>query len=357
MAYDIFSTAAQNLSAAPVPSFDQVLAQTNPTGISLGAGPLDGTTQQSGTGIAGTTLQSGGTGYAGTPSIPDQYGNYTPYGTAATGTGTGNTADIAAYQDQINSLNGLLGRADTSLQNGTNSINRNFGNGQLRLQDQLNGQNQKYDQQQGMNDKGYQGNLNTINSQARNGYNSLQALLGGTGSAGEILAPAAVSQDAGAKTQNASDSYAQNLQALGLARKDAKQQYDSSFNDLQSQKNSKLSSLINSIDNQKIAYQQQIGQANNALNIARGGNYQTPTAQNDAIAALMAQQDGLDTQFADPTYQMQNITGQDPTLASYQAKAAQVGSNSNQPVSSGTDPAAAFLAMIQKQQQNNQYSF
>ena len=263
---------------------------------------------------------------------------------------------VAGYQDQIGQYNNLLGQAGTSLTNGTNAINRNFDNSGARLQDQLNGQNQNYDRQYGNATKAYESNLNSIDGNGSNAFQSLQSLLGGTGSAGDILAPYAVAQDVGRQTHGAQESAGQNYSNIDQARKDAKRQYDNSYSDLQSQKNSKLSSLIDSIDNQKLSYYRGIDSANQNINMAQGGAYQTPTANNDAIAKLIAEQQGLSSQYADPTYQMQNIAGQAPDQTAYTAKAAQIGGTSNAP--QATDPTSAFYDLLRKQQQQqtNQYA-
>lgn len=323
--------------------------------------------------FTGSVLNYGGA-YSGSPSTA--YPTSTPFDsissqlvpnslydgtTAAGGGGTaadnaGSQHDIAAYTDQINALNGLLSQQDTVRNNGTNSINRSFDNNNARLADQQNATNQGYDNQELDTTKGYSKTIDTINSNARNGYRSLQSLLGGTGSAGDILAPYAVSQQAGGQTNDARDGFAGNLAALATARKDAGKQYKNAQDDLLGQKNGKLQSLISSIDQQKQNYLSQIAQAQNQLSIAQGGSYATPTAINSQIQALTDEQNGLSSQYAEPQYQMQNVDAQRPDLSGYRAQAAQIGNASNQPVSDAQDPAAAFLAMLNKQK-TNQFSF
>ena len=257
-------------------------------------------------------------------------------------------SNIAGYTDQLSGLNRLLGRQDYNQQQGTNNINQSFDRSNAQLTDQNAGQNQAYDRQQKDTTTGFQDNLNTINSQARNGYQGLQALLGGSGSAGEVLAPLAVSDVAGSQTNKANMGFGKNLENLQVARTDAATKYKSAQDDLLGQKNTKLQSLINSIDQQKQAYQEQIGQTQNQLNIANGGSYQTPTVQNDAIAQLQAQQDGLAAQYAQPAFTPQHANYQAPNMQGYTAQAAQIGSQSNTPINSG-DPAAAMQLMLQQQ--------
>jgi hypothetical protein len=271
----------------------------------------------------------------------------------------GSQADIATYTDNIAALNGLLGQADTNRAQGEQGINQSFNTSNARLADQQAGTMQNYDNQQTDTTKGYQNNLNTIDNQARSGYQSLQALLGGSGSAGEVLAPLAVSNQAGTQTNAARDGLATNLQSITNARKDAQNQYTNAQNDLLGQKNSKLSALISSIDQQKQNYLSQIGQQQNQLNIARGGSYATPTAQNVAIQQLQNEQNNLINQYQQPGFTPLNVNVQAPNLNPYIAQAAQIGGLSNAPQGSApTDPSVALQALIKAQQekQNNQYA-
>lgn len=272
-----------------------------------------------------------------------------PYtgGGAASGTGSGNVADIATYTDNISALNGLLGQSDVNRQQGETGINNSFNRSNAQLNDQQTGTENKFKNQQTDTTKGYNSNLSTIDNQARNGYQSLQALLGGSGSAGDILAPMAVANDTGSKTNTARDSFAHNLQELDTARTDSRKQYKTAQDDLLGQKNSKLQSLIQSIDQQKQNYLGQIGAQENQLRIAQGGNYETPTAQNAAIAQLQSEQNGLADQYKQPAFTPQNVNVSAPNLSQYSAQAAQIGGLSNQNQGSApTDAAAALQALL-----------
>ncbi len=297
-----------------------------------------------------------GASQAGTtdPNSGTYSGSYSGGGTG-TGTGTGNVADIATYTDNIAALQGLLGQADTTRQQGEQGINSSYGRSSAQLNDQLAGTLNKYGQQEVDTTKGYQTNLDTISGQARTGYQSLQALLGGSGSAGEILAPLAVSSHAGGQTNTAREGFATNLQSLNAGRKDARDQTTRAQDDLLGQKNSKLQALIQSIDQQKQNYLGQIGQQENQLRIAQGGNYQTPTAQNAQIAALQGEMNGLGSQYAQPEFRPQNVTAQNVNLNPYLAQAAQIGAGSNQAQSADPNSAAAALqALLAKEQQDKQ---
>ena len=286
-----------------------------------------------------------------------QSGTYTNTAPAGTGTSNaGSAADVATYTDNISALNGLLAQADTNRQQGTQGIDTSYNTSNARLADNQAGTMRNYDNQQADTTKGYQSNLNTIDNQARNGFQSLQSLLGGNGSASDILAPLAVANQAGSQTNNARDSFAGNLQSLTNARTDAAKQYKNAQDDLLGQKNSKMSALISSIDQQKQNYLSQIGQQQNQLRIAQGGSYQTPTAQNADIASLQQEQNGLMNQYAAPAFTPQNVNVAAPNLNPYIAQAAQIGGGSNQQQGSApSDPTLALQALL-KQQQEKQYN-
>ncbi len=283
------------------------------------------------------------------------------YGSASGGGGSsnaGSVADIAAYQDQINSLNQLLGNADVIQGNKTAAINQGFDNSL----NQLTGNNQnvlnQYATQRTNTTNDYAKNNERINANARNGYNSLQRLLGGTGSAGDVLAPFAVSQQANSQRGQAADAFAKNLQGIDQGVAAANQNFNNQKKTLEGQRNSSLADLISSIDQQKIQYQQQLASAQNQLNIARGGSYATPTANNNAIAALIADQNSLGNRFAQPNFSVQDYVAPQLDLAAYQAEAAKLAGGNNDASTSPEDDTAAALAALLKQNQNNSaYSY
>jgi hypothetical protein len=274
--------------------------------------------------------------------------------------GAGSTADIAAYQDQINSLNQLLGNADITQRNGQNSIEQGYNNSVAQLEGNHQSVLNQFDTQKSNTTNDYAKNVDRINANARQGFNSLQALLQGTGSAGNVLAPFAVSQQANSQRGASSDAFARNLQAVDQGVLAAQQNYNNQKKTLEGQKNDQLSKLLSSIDQQKIQYQQQLAAANNQLNIARGGNYATPTANNDAIAALIANQNGLAQQFTQPNFTVSDYVAPQTDLAQYQAQAAQIGGLNNDPSTTPQDDTASALAALLKQQQQgstNAYAY
>lgn len=316
----------------------------------------------------GRTLYSGGANGGGgaaqgdpaaTASTANSLGVGTNGGTAANTAASpyagdsgsaGSAADIAAYQDQISSLNQLLGQADITQNNGVNSINQGYGNSLAQLQGNNTNVMNQYDTQKTNTTNDYSKAIGQINSNARSGYNSLQALLGGSGSAADVLAPFAVSQQANSQRGSSADAYAKNLQAVQQGIDAANLNFTNQKKTLDGQKNDQLSKLLSSIDQQKIQYQQQLGAANNQLNVAKGGSYATPTANNNAITQLLQQQQGLASQYAQPTFTTQDYVAPTTDLAQYQAQAAQLAGSNNDPSTSASDDTASALAQLLKQQ-------
>lgn len=283
----------------------------------------------------------------------------TPTPDPYTGNGdpTGNAANVAAYQDNLSSLQQLLADADTSRTSGTNNLDRSYQNSLNRLQNSQNQALQGYETQRGDTTNDYQKTLGRINDQARTGYNSLQALLGGTGSAGDVLAPFAVSQQASKQRGVSSDSFAHNLRDIDTATTQTNQGFDDSRNDLLGQHNGKLQELLNSIDTQKKNYLAQIGATKNQLNIAKGGGYTTPTDINNQISALQREQAGLSDKYAEPTYNVRDVNVAAPNLAQYQAQAASIANGDNTQLDTSADDQTSALAQLLKLKNLNQPSY
>lgn len=269
-------------------------------------------------------------------------------GNGSGGTG-GSGGGGANYSQQIASLNNLLGAADQTQANGTQAINTSYNNGLAGLNQSQSNVLSGY-ATQGQDAKNNYGNsLQQINSNAHNGYQSLMRLLGGTGSAGTVLAPFAVSQQANQQRQGAQTNYAKNSRDLSSATDQAVQDYQNKLSSLNSSKNSQMQSLLNSISSSKQNYKNQIAQY-------QSGAAQAGTMQQ--INDLVNQQAQLGQQYAAPQLSVAPVTAKPVSLDQYQAQAAQLAGGSTDPASQQVD-AAASLAALQKQDptQQNQYSY
>ena len=277
----------------------------------------------------------------------------------SSGSGAGSASDVAYYTDQINALQGLLGAADTQQNTGTNAINTAINNNLSRLNQQQSNTLSGYATQRQDTTGDYQNARNQIADNSRSTYNSLQRLLGqqgsGVSSAAQVLAPYAVSRDSTKKGTQASQGFAKNLRDIDTAQTQAVQSYDNARQDLDSQKNQKLQALLGSINAQKQNYLSQIGTFENQKRIAAGGKYATPTAQNSQIAALQAQLNGLGSQYADPTFNVQEVKAAAPNLGQYEAQAAALGDGSNAGVP--VDDASYLPSLVKLLQDQDQYSY
>ena len=304
-------------------------------------------------GLSALTAAAGGTaGNTGAYTAPaaNTYGGY--------GSAAGQQSAIGGFTDQLNNLNQDYSMLGQNQQNGMDSINRGYTDSNSQLTDSNNRAMSNLATQRQDSQANYSKQDQQINNNARTGFNSLQALLGGTGSAGSILAPYAVSNQANQQKSGAADAYAQNLRGLDTADKNAATQFTAHKQTLDNQKNSQLQSLLSSIDQQKIQYQQQIGSLNNSLNMAKGGQYAAPTAQNDAIAGLRADQQNLIKQYQNPAYTPQTVNANPVSLQDYKVQAANLGGLNNQPDpnAANTDTNAALQSLLNLQKQNtNQY--
>jgi hypothetical protein len=267
------------------------------------------------------------------------------------GSSTGNPSNAAYYQGQIDSGNQALGALDGQKANQQRGIDTNAANSMAELQGKYNNDVNKYatDKTTAQND--FTKNISNIDNQARNGYNSLQALLGGTGSAGNILAPYAVSTQANQQRSNGQDTFAKNLQGIDIASQAAQQNFNNSKKSLDGQHQSAIDALLQSINDKKIAYQQQIGQATSQLGIAKGGSYAAPTAQNNAIQQLMEQNQAQANAYQTPTFSVSDYTAPTTNLSQYKPQAAQLAAPSSNSVPTGQDTTA--LTALQKLDTNN----
>lgn len=260
-------------------------------------------------------------------------------------------ANAAAYQDQINALNQLLQAADSSRAQGEQSIDQSFNNNLSRLNQSQSNTLQSYNTKRQDTQADYGKNLQRINQGARNGFQNLQMLLGGTGSAGTILAPAAVSQAANQQRGTSSDAFARNNRDLDTAVTRAGEAYENNKNDLFNQKQEKLRELLGNVNSQKQNYISQRAAAENQLNIARGGGY-TSGIGNAEIQNLLSQQGQLSKLFPTMDFAVKEVSAEPLSLAQYQAEAAKQAQGGG--AEAGEDTTAAALAALLKQQEDQQ---
>ena len=300
------------LSVAPVsnatltnglPSFQDMMNQTNPTGIGFGGLPSGTTTQTQPTGTDGTTFQSGG--YSGTP----QYGSTTPPPTTNNtgGTGTGGALSTAAgqgiydaFQHQIGGLQDQYNSIPTYSNLDAANVNKDVDLQRAGFDQQYNyGQAQHQSGQQAL-DTGHLNGVRDLGDQLRGALSGYQNQLGVQG--------------------------AGNSSAAGLLSYALQQQGNKGMNDLNTQYNQQQGNLNAAGSNMDAQYQQNVKlleqfKFENLSKIAT-----TYSQQSQQIRAAM---DGAGTQ--EQLYlQNQNQTLAQQALQSMQALEGQVGNAHDQ---------------------------
>ena len=236
------------------------------------------------------------------------YGASTTDGQLAPGDGTGAKADLSLYDNNARNLQDLLGRVDTGVNQGKTKNEAQYGQ---------NVENANRDKTTKVNNekRSKQSALDTIRTNAGQGYHSLAAIIGraaGRGSSAfRDLLPNVIGKDTSSKTFNASNNYGQNMSNIDTS-------FEGTLKDLLNQKKANEEKLLSGAETQKQDINSKL--ASNA--IARGqAAGQTPTqalagAQpfESAITNSRNTVDNYFNQFQ-PDY---TLPTQNPNLAAYQ---------------------------------------
>lgn len=243
------------------------------------------------------------------------------------------TADDLAYlSDQAAQLRDLLGRTDTSLNQGLQQNNDQYtsavGDATSSKDKQVIGQNQAklsaYD---------------TINQNAGNSFRSLAQIIGqaaGRGSSAfQDLLPDVIGKDTSSKRQAATNTYGQNLSNIDSS-------FQSALADLLKQKNDNEQTLRTGVEQQRQDLNNQLAQNAAAAAQANGGGYAAvKAAESPFQSAINASRDAVQnffSQFRTP-YTAPTI---DPNLAAYSTDRSVINAANNGTPDS-TDPYAALL--------------
>jgi hypothetical protein len=258
-------------------------------------------------------------------------------GIAAT-TQVGDPNEVAYWSDQMGSIQRLLGNVDTQANQGVSNINNGFNLQNDRLNQSQSNTLQGYGMQRDQTNKAKVGALDNVDTNARNTYQSLQRILGlagsGVSSAAKELAPWAVSKEATGNRTAVVDTFGNNLQNIGLAEKDAKDQYSNALQDLASQKNAKLQDFQSGIESQRQSFNTQLQDAATKKAMAGGQSYmQAAAARSPFQQAVNSSQDRLNslfTQYKDPTFNVREVNAKTPELGQYKVDPMAIGGNAQQ---------------------------
>lgn len=153
---------------------------------------------------------------------PDtSYNTYGSYGTSGT-PATSAADEQAAYDDQINNINKLLGYTATQKEQGLASLQSGFDDETRKLGDAKTKTMAGYDEQNVENSQNKQRGVEDVDQYANSSYNNLQRILqgshAGNSSVGRELVPYLVSKSAGTRRQGVFDTAGKNEQAIVKAR-------------------------------------------------------------------------------------------------------------------------------------------
>lgn len=278
---------------------------------------------------------------------------------AATPSGAGASAAAAAderayYDDQINSLNRLLGLTSTQRDTGLTNLQSAAQAAQQRLADQKTKALSGYDTQAVENSQDKQRGVESVDQFARNSYNSLQRLLQGgnaaNSSVGRLLVPQLVSKAAGTRRTGVFDTAGRNERDITSARGNAIDEFNLSEEDLRNQQATQEQSFRqgilgeeNRILGERRAAEIAKAQANGAgYGAARAAAQGTEAGINDRTAQLSA----LFSQFK-PTFNARATNLQTPELSKFTVDPAQIKTaNSGLPTES-----SYYLNQLRKKQE------
>jgi len=303
-----------------------------------------------------------GKGVLGDVYSPGEGGQY--YGRSTAGSysgGSGYSAPVygaaderAAYDDQINALNQLLGYTQTSRDQGLSSLQAGMDDEVRKLNDSKTKAMLGYDEQAVQNNKDKLGGFNQVDDYANNSYKSLQRLLlggnAGNSSVGKELMPYLVSKSAGGKRQGVAETAGANERSIVSARGNAEDEYNLSTQDLGNQRKAKEQSFLESILQRQNDLTGQKRDLEVKRSMADGKGYAQARAAGDASQASINSRMGeLANLFGTykPTYSARAMNLKAPELSQFTVdKAVNINSDRSLPTES-----SYYQTMLNKKKQ------
>ena len=293
-------------------------------------------------------------------STSGTYGTNGGVGAWGTGGGGGSTAaqqtadERAAYDDQINALNQLLGYTQTSRDQGLSSLQAGMDDEVRKLNDSKTKAMLGYDEQAVQNNKDKLGGFNQVDDYANNSYKSLQRLLlggnAGNSSVGRELMPYLVSKSAGSKRQGVVETAGANEQSITKARGNAEDEFNLSQQDLGNQRKAKEQSFLESILQRQNDLSGQKRDLEVKKAMANGTGYAQARAAGDASQASINSRMGeLANLFGTykPTYNARAMNLKGPDLSKFTVdKTVDINSDKSLPTES-----SYYQTMLNKKKQ------
>lgn len=244
----------------------------------------------------------------------------------------------AYYQDQIDSLNRLLGATGGRLDTSLGILGANYNAQNTDLSNQRKKAMGLYDAQSLQNSKDKQSGLEQVDAFANNSYNSLMRLLGGAGagnsSVARTLMPSLVSKAGSTRRTGVFNTAGENEMNIDTARTDAENQYTNELTALDEWKKAQEKSMRQETEEKNLDLLQQIQDAQFLRAQAGGGGYAEAKAAGANTASKISNtQAALDALFGayNPTYTPKAINLTTPELSKYTVDPATIKTDASMP--------------------------
>lgn len=276
-------------------------------------------------------------------------------GDTSSGSGSGgSSADTQAYyQDQIDTINKLLGNYSTQLDSGLSSLNNKFNTQKTDLSNERTRAMNEYAAKSVENAKDKETGLNDVDNFVNTSYNSLIRLLSGAGagnsSTARTVVPTLVSKAGSTRRTGVIDTAGKNEANIVSARDDAENQFTNSERDLDEWKKGEEKTLRTNIGNAKTDLLSKLQALEYERSQANGGGYANAKANSastqERINEAMSELDSLFRSY-NPTYTPKEINLKTPDINKYTIDKGNIETNSNLPVET-----RYFLPQLKKRQE------
>lgn len=260
-------------------------------------------------------------------------------------------ADNAYIDSQVNDLNGLLGRTDTGLNQGLESLNSSYGNSVAQQNAQKAQALQDYTDKRVATNKDKLGAYDKINQNANAGYRSLAQIIGrgaGTGSSAfQELLPDAIGKEMSGQRTDTNQTYATNLGNIDTAQKKTEQSFAQILQDLANQRAAQEQQLRTGVEQQRQGILGNIQQLQ-----ASRGNYGAAQALQPQIDHSRNSVEGFFNQFK-PTYSAAPAAIAAPDLSQYNVDRSVV----NAQQQGAPDPTNPYADLLRKRLQEQSGGF
>lgn len=260
----------------------------------------------------------------------------------------------AQYDDQIAALDRILGGIGTQTQAGIENLYRSRDNERTKLSNQKTQTLKGYEEQQLQNAQDKQRGVSQVDQYANQNNTSLQRMLSannaGSSSVARELIPYLVSKSAGTRRANVFDTAGRNEQSIVGARKNAEDQYETAFGELDDQARQQEQSFRQNILNQENDLLARKQEAQMKREMANGAGYaQARSASQGTQDQINARQDQLTNLFSQfkPTFTQKALSFDKPELGQYTVDRAAVETqNQGMPAES-----SYYLSQLRRKQQ------